>query len=653
MAFPSFLSPRSLWPSRAGALLLVLIVAVTGLVLGGAREWIVLPVYGLVALLLLTQAWGFLGARAALPRRVDATDAFAAAFLLYAAIRYATAPVEYLARLELLGIVSYAAVFWTARYGLARAAYGIFFLAGFAAVALGVALFSFWLRFHPEFHPYGETLHLHYWPRLMGTFGCPNHYGAFLYMAIAAVLALALFLPRRWILRIVLFYVAALLACGVVLSLSRGSWIALFVVGLLVAVFCLRHATLKWYWPVGGFLALVAAASLALLLPSAQQRVGEIEKHVQAHNLDTYVRIVLARDALRIIGDHPWFGTGPATFVHVHPRYQRADYPTLAIYTHDDYLNAACDYGLVGLGLALGFVVAGGIGLLRRVSAHAPWSHRVLACAGAAAWGGMAVHSLFDFSLHIPACAFAFFTLAGLGLRRGRGELPAEAEAAPVPRWVAPAGAAALAAAALGLALAAGLTARGYYPYKGVEDALDVRPFAVAVADLKRAVAADPRQPAALARLGDLYRVEAAKPDNPGQGPNAVARRVELGNESLLWYQRAIAADPLDDGIVMREALTYDVLGRALEAYLSLQKIVRLQPHNGYFRTALGTHLLQHGQIAPAIEEYRRAVRCPYGGEGAAEALKAIEAAQAALAAQAPATSAPAPAPAEAPAPVQ
>lgn len=618
MGLPSFLSPRSLWPSRISALLLVALVAVTGAVLGGAREWIELPVCGLVVVLLLAQAWGFLGARAALPRRFDFADAFASAFLLYAAVRYATAPVEYLARLEMLNIVSYAAVFWTARYGLARAAHGLFFLVGYVAVAAGVAAFSFWLRFHPEFHPYGETLHLYYWPRLMGTFGCPNHYGAFLYMAIAAALAMGLFIPRRWIPRIVLFYVAAILAVGVALSLSRGSWIALALVLVLVTIFCVRHATLKWYWPVGGLFALAAAGLLALTLPAAQARVTEIQHHVQGHNMESYVRIILARDACHIIQAHPWFGTGPATFVHIHPRFQQADYGTLAIYTHDDYLNTACDYGLVGLGLALGFVVSSGIGLLRRIGAAAPWPHRVLACAGSAAWAGMAAHSVFDFSLHIPACAFAFFTLAGLGLRRGRNEMPAEADAPPAPRWVAPAGAAALLAAALGLAFAAGVTARGYYPYKGVEDRLDILPFAVASAELQRAAAADPHHAAALARLGDTYRVEAAKQDD-------LARRAELGNESLRWYQRAIAANSLDDGIVMREALTYDLLGRAVEAYLSLRKIVGLQPYNGYFHTALGSHLLGRGQVTSAIGEYQKALQCPYGREGAAAALKDID----------------------------
>ncbi len=412
------LSP-SLWPSRLSALLLVLIVGIAALVLGGAREWIILPLYGLVAVLLLVQAWGIVLRRPALPRRLDGADAFAAAFLLYAGARYLTAPVEYLARLELFQIAACGALFWTARYGLARAAHGLFFLGGLILAALAVVLFSFWLHFHPEFHPYGQTLHLHYWPRLTGTFGCPNHYGSFLYMASAAALALAFFVPRRWPLRITLFYFAALFAAGIAFSLSRGSWIGLFCVGVFLVVFCVRHATLKWYWPVGAFAALVLAGLLALTAPAAQDRVQEIESHVAGHSLDTYVRIVLARDALHIVGDHPWFGTGPATFVHIHPRYQRADYNTLAIYTHDDWLNTACDYGLIGFGLALGFGVSLTVGLFRRVAAAAPWQRRVLACAGGAAWAGIAAHSFFDFSLHIPACAFAFFTLAGLACGRG------------------------------------------------------------------------------------------------------------------------------------------------------------------------------------------------------------------------------------------
>ena len=606
-------SPWSLSISWASAFLLFTLIAVTGLVLGGARPWILLPVYGLVALLILLQAGTIAVAPLARRPRFDAVNSFAAAFLVYGTIRYFTAPVEYLARIDLLSIVSAAAVFWTARYGLARASHGLFVLGGLAAVALIAVVFAFWLRLHPEFDPYGDKIHVGYFPRLTGTFCSPNHFAAFLNLALAAVLAPVLFLRRNWVIRIVLVYIAIALVLGIGFSISRGAWIGLVVVLIALTVFCMRHAALKWYWPVGGLALLLAGSFLVMsLAPGVQDRLAEVTKQLGNNYGQSYCRVRLAKTAFKIIGDHFWFGTGPGTFVHEHPRYQDSTYDTFAIYTHDDYLNLWCDYGFIGFFLGVGFVVTTAIGLGRRIDKSAPSGHRVLVCAGFAAFAGIAAHSFLDFSLHIPACALTFFTLAGLGLRRREPEPDGVG-----PRWIAWSLAGVTIAASLTFASVVIKTAHGYYPYHSIEDQIGTLPFAEALPPLKAAATADPQFWPVAGVLGDYYRVEA---------DTHPAQRAELGGESVRWYLRALDADPLDDSLLIRLGTAYDVLERHDEALARTQQAVALQPYNGYFRIALGRHYWLRGQFPEAIAAYEQALQCPYGTGEAAPSLKTLRA---------------------------
>ena len=127
-------------------------------------------------------------------------------------------------------------------------------------------------------------------------------------------------------------------------------------------------------------------------------------------------RLQLAEDALHIAHDHPLFGTGPGTFIFIHPRYQSSTFALKAELTHDDYLNCLDDYGLVGFALALFFVAAVTLKFFRPLGVDHRWQDRVMVATGFAAWLALLFHSLVDFNLHIPANALLLFALTGLGL---------------------------------------------------------------------------------------------------------------------------------------------------------------------------------------------------------------------------------------------
>jgi len=593
-------------------IVLLLPILFTGpLILGGARPWVQLPILAIVALLMLLQAGRIARRRLTIPR-IDAIDLAVLAFTLYAVVRWLTSPTEYYSRLEIFNIIGYATVFLTCRYGLVRRTFGLVILGLLVALGLFEVGFGYYLSLHLDWCPFGplETLHQHYAPRWVGTYACPNHYGALLYMAMGTALAWGAFSKLSWPLRIFLFYCAGVLLVGVIWSASRGSILGTCGVIVAFTLFGMRYGMVRWWVPTLG--ALVLAGVLAFLLFNVtliQSRVEDAQKTLTGGNLQTYVRVVLARDALHIARDHPLFGTGPATFVFEHPRYQDSTFPTRAILTHDDYLNCLADYGLCGFVLAVFFVVAVTIRFFRRPRAASRWQDRVIVTAGFAAWSGLLLHSFLDFNLHIPANAFLLFALTGLGLRR----FPSEPERAAVDLTL-PRRTTAVAVALLALVFGYGVGRTGLsnliYEHANAR-ALDARPVELIDA-LQQALEIDPHDVPALIFLGDVHRMQAAHDQE-------IEPRFQEAMLSADAYQRARLLNPLDDTITASLGLTFDIMFRYPEAYLCYADAISHQPYDGHFWFRLGNHFWQVGLLEKAEQAYEMGLRCPHGAEDNAE----------------------------------
>jgi O-antigen ligase len=609
---------------------LLLIILLTGpIVLGGARLWIQLPLLGVVTLLLVIQAsrLATVPAIGAL-RQIDAIDLSVLLFVLYAIVRWLTSPAEYFSRLEVLNVIGYAVILLTCRYGLPHRRHGLAIVIALMLLGAGETAFGWFLSHHSNpaqpqtlWFLYGpaESLQLHYFPRWVGTYGNPNHYATLLVMATGAALALGGFSRFNWPLRILCFYVAAMMLVGIVYSASRGAWIGLTASFLALTLFGLRHTRLPRWVPLAGML--VIAAVMGGLLASSQlvsRRMNEAESTLRQHQLDSYIRIQLAHDAIRIARDHPLFGTGPATFTFVDPRYQGATFPVLAELTHDDYLNCLDDYGLVGFAIALVFVFLVTLALFRPIPPEARSADRVLAATGLAAWCALLVHSALDFNLHIPANAMMLFALTGLGLRRPPGVDPEH-------HW------SSLSLARFGRGLGWTLLAFGLLDglqvlRTGISDLVYEQAFSQALTAptgrtlqaMQDALTFDRGNAHAMLLQGDLYRVRASR-------QKEMAGRIDQGEQALTAYQQALKMNPLDDTVKARMGLTFDLMRRYPEAFFSYQAAVAAQPYNGQFWSALGHHFWERGLLEKAEEAYNLAARCPHGFEGAADNARQIQ----------------------------
>jgi hypothetical protein len=124
-------------------------------------------------------------------------------------------------------------------------------------------------------------------------------------------------------------------------------------------------------------------------------------------------RTIPAQVALRMFLAAPLLGTGLNTYQFIFPRFYRGDFTLF--YAHSDYAQFFAETGIIGIILLTG----GAWVLLKRLFrfwTDAPVPYRLLAAGPWAALLGFAVHSAFDWNLHLPANALLAVMACGLAL---------------------------------------------------------------------------------------------------------------------------------------------------------------------------------------------------------------------------------------------
>jgi len=169
--------------------------------------------------------------------------------------------------------------------------------------------------------------------RITSFFGFANLYGMFL--ALILFVSLILYFEesrRKWKRVYGAIFVSAVVSS--ILSLNRGSWIAIVLGVLLSFPFYRRYLTLKWL--VIGFSAIAVGASGIIV-----DRFLELEQRVLG--ADTFGgRIAIAQAIVSRIGEIPILGYGPGTAQFVlDTRFGLANVP------HNDYLRLLLEMGFL------------------------------------------------------------------------------------------------------------------------------------------------------------------------------------------------------------------------------------------------------------------------------------------------------------------
>jgi hypothetical protein len=270
--------------------------------------------------------------------------------------------------------------------------------------------------------------------RMRGTYTNPNRFAGFLEMALPLG-GLSAWL--RWrALRTPMgssragfekaMHRAMIFVCGVALWLtgffaltqtySRMGFVG-FVFGGIAAAFLLyrREKGVGVALAVCTALAVVAATGLSFGMDALFQRYNATLNSLEVSE----GRWQIWSSAVGLFRDHWLLGGGSGAFRSLFKHYQSPELQGFAKFAENDYLNAACDLGLIGFAL----LMTGLVYFLFRMNTsgvHERRPHLV-----GLTWGicAIALHSITDFNLQEPANAWLFSLLMGaaFGLVRNSG----------------------------------------------------------------------------------------------------------------------------------------------------------------------------------------------------------------------------------------
>ena len=175
-------------------------------------------------------------------------------------------------------------------------------------------------------------------------------------------------LRRQAVLRILLALVFLALTAAIFATETRAA-LAGLAAGCLLAVLMLARKRAR-VWAVTCLVAIVIAAVLWIQHTRKPGLIG-------AQDRGTQFRMLMWKDGLRLIGQHPWFGVGMETIrnhwkewnIHAFERY-----PDEQSHFHSDIIQIAVDRGLPALAAWLWFVVGYIVFLVRLARRAAPHS---------------------------------------------------------------------------------------------------------------------------------------------------------------------------------------------------------------------------------------------------------------------------------------
>lgn len=181
--------------------------------------------------------------------------------------------------------------------------------------------------------------------RSFGTFENPNTFAEYLIMTIPMVVArgIQLLWERKWLKGFAFAIPGGLLSVALLMTASRAGWLG-FAFGTVLFVLLIN---MKFIIPmvIGGI------GMIPLLPESILQRIGPIGSLSDSSNLYRYN---LWRSSYEIIQDFmvTGIGTGYLAFRTITPYYMKNMAP---YHTHNTYIQAIVEYGLIGFVLFLGW----------------------------------------------------------------------------------------------------------------------------------------------------------------------------------------------------------------------------------------------------------------------------------------------------------
>jgi tetratricopeptide (TPR) repeat protein len=312
-------------------------------------------------------------------------------------------------------------------------------------------------------------------------------------------------------------------------------------------------------------------------------------------------RTMMWSGSLKIIQDFPIWGGGMGSWQWNYQRYQDRELKSEPDYAHNDILQLAADYGLVGA-VIMTAVFGCFFWHSSRVARRAKTSEeRAFAVGAMVSVIAILVHSWFDFNLHIPANSFLLASIMGFTAALGhQPERQAISPVRPYVRYLV--GGTILCICAVGLRSFLPTFLAFHYRWQGSSAKADMEPVKASVC-FKRASALDPRYPLPHIQSGDLS-LEAA---NWRRGPAKADERRALAREAVEAYQRALSLNPFLARVWVSKARAHELADEDDLALQSYQRATQAAPVNAYVHYMLGCYYRAHGEQEKATEAFKNA----------------------------------------------
>lgn len=426
--------------------------------------------------------------------------------------------------------------------------------------------------------------------RPVGTLGNPNLLGAYLALALPFGLARTLSVPDRLGRALMMIWIG-LTAGTLYLTYSRGAWLAaaggVGVFALLMAgpslVRKLDSGFSGWWRPREVIAALVLGTVVLGIGGVFAWRVFESPQRETGARLGYYT---LALD--RLI-ERPLTGTGLFTFGRELAVAQSIPPEQPHAHTHNLVLNVSAELGIPGLA-ALGFTgLLVARSLWRSLQAASTRSGRLHAAGAAASLAAIALHSLVDLPLMVPALVLAALSALAAGIepppqpRRVLGHRNLFARVGVTALWIV-------------VLLTGWKGQQNYERYSRGQNEMAEGDVVGALADLRAAADAQP--------MNTLYRAEYAYTAGlaAGQGDRAAAV------EAVEAYQRALDVEPAHALWWANLAAVEWARGESLAAMIAIRQAVQVAPSAADLWLNLGQYAEDMGDAITAQRAYARAL---------------------------------------------
>ncbi|MBC7249635.1 MAG: O-antigen ligase family protein [Anaerolineae bacterium] len=438
-----------------------------------------------------------------------------------------------------------------------------------------------------------------------------NSVAAFLEGWLPLAVALAVGSPRRWM-RLVGGSSGVLLALAILLSASRGAWLALALcLPLWWATRSRRNLVVSTACAV---VLLLGLAGYLMLVPGASLQQAPIVNQTLVPLFARPDRVDVYRGSWYLIQDFPFTGIGlGGTFAMVYSRYVLLIQVPFLTYSHNLFLQVWLNHGVLGI-LAFTWLIAAFCALVWRVGRRGDALFQ-------GAWLGVAailLHGLSDARQYADGWTFfPFFVLLGLAVASWRvsesaNQRVSESAHRRGGRWVWMVGVITLGVmgllawqplAAMAYANAGALLQARAQLTEGLSDEQRSDLIQQAVSDYQRAVSLDADNRTAQQRLGMLA---------------LDARRLD---EAVTHLEAAYNADPTNATTHKALGLAYTWAGRFDEAGQLLADVPEIVEELNVWGWWWGTQ----GESEWAANAYRVSLLLEPGQPGVRDRLSALE----------------------------